>query len=107
MGGEADVLLFPSMHEDAGWVVAEAGASGLPVVALDRGGPPLLGAVVARPGTVNETVERLAACVMSVTSRERRALSGFELDARIAQLREMLLRRGILSATLATEMDLA
>jgi glycosyltransferase involved in cell wall biosynthesis len=107
MGSEADVLLFPSMHEDAGWVVAEAGASGLPVVALDRGGPPLLGAVVARPGTVNETVERLAACVMSVTSRERRALSGFELDARIAQLREMLLRRGILSATLATEMDLA
>jgi glycosyltransferase involved in cell wall biosynthesis len=107
MSSEADVLLFPSMHEDAGWVVAEARASGLPVVALDRGGPPHLGAVVARPGTVNETVERLVACVTSVTSRERCTVSDFKLDARIAQLREMLLRRGILSATPVTEIALA
>jgi glycosyltransferase involved in cell wall biosynthesis len=107
MESEADVLLFPSMHEDAGWVVAEAGAAGLPVVALDRGGPPHLGAVVARPGTVNETVEQLAACVTSVTSRERCAVCDFELDARIVQLREMLLRRGILSATPATGIALA
>jgi glycosyltransferase involved in cell wall biosynthesis len=102
MRNDVDVLLFPSMHEDAGWVVAEARASGLPVVALDRGGPPQLGAVVARPGTVNETVERLAACVTSVSSSQRRAVHDFELDARIAQLRDMLLRRGVLSATLAT-----
>jgi glycosyltransferase involved in cell wall biosynthesis len=105
MHGEADVLLFPSMHEDAGWVVAEAAASGLPVVALDRGGPPLMGAVVARPGTVNETVERLAACVTSVTSRERRAVSDFGLDGRISQLEELVLRRGILSATPAAKIS--
>jgi glycosyltransferase involved in cell wall biosynthesis len=107
MRSEADVLLFPSMHEDAGWVVAEAGASGLPVVALDRGGPPQLGAVVVRPGTINETIEQLAACVTSVVSRQPRAVHDFELEARIAELREILIRRGILSVTPATERTLA
>jgi glycosyltransferase involved in cell wall biosynthesis len=104
MLGEADVLLFPSMHEDAGWVVAEAGSCGLPVVALDRGGPPLLGAVVARPGTVDETIERLATCVTTV-KRERRAAADFDLDGRAGQLEELMLRRGILPATQAAEIS--
>jgi len=39
---EADALLFPSMREAAGWVVAEALGVGCPVVCLDVGGPPLL-----------------------------------------------------------------
>jgi glycosyltransferase involved in cell wall biosynthesis len=34
-----DALLFPSMHDSAGWVVAEALALGRPVVCLDIGGP--------------------------------------------------------------------
>ncbi|HZC74162.1 MAG TPA: glycosyltransferase, partial [Jatrophihabitans sp.] len=38
----ADALLFPSMHDSAGWAVAEASAVGCPVVCLDIGGPPLL-----------------------------------------------------------------
>ncbi|SHH59180.1 Glycosyltransferase involved in cell wall bisynthesis [Jatrophihabitans endophyticus] len=38
----ADALLFPSMHDSAGWVVGEASAVGCPVVCLDVGGPPLL-----------------------------------------------------------------
>jgi hypothetical protein len=86
-------------------VVAEARSCGLPVVALDRGGPPLLGAVVARPGTVSETVERLAGCVTSVTSRERRAVSDFDLDARTVQLEALVLRRGILSGAPATDIS--
>jgi glycosyltransferase involved in cell wall biosynthesis len=102
---EADVLLLPSMHDDAPWVVAEAGSCGLPVVALDRGGPSLLGAIVARPGTVNETVERLAACVTLVTSRERRAVSDFGLDVRSGQLEDLVLRRGILSGAPATDIS--
>jgi glycosyltransferase involved in cell wall biosynthesis len=105
MREDADILLFPSLHEDAGWVVAEAGSCGLPVVSLDRGGPPLLGAVVATPGTVDETIERLASCVKSVT-RELRAVADFDLDTRTAQLRGMLLGRWILSATPAREIML-
>jgi hypothetical protein len=85
--------------------VAEAGSCGLPVVSLDRGGPPLLGAVVATPGTVDETIERLASCVKSVT-RELRAVADFDLDTRTAQLRGMLLGRWILSATPAREIML-
>jgi glycosyltransferase involved in cell wall biosynthesis len=93
MHTEADVLLFPSMHEDAGWVVAEAGSCGLPVVALDRGGPPLLGAVVARPGTVSGTVEALAGAVASRTSSADRVSPNFDLAARLAPLKEILLER--------------
>jgi glycosyltransferase involved in cell wall biosynthesis len=40
----ADVLLFPSLREEAGWVVVEALVNGLPVICLDRGAPPTLAA---------------------------------------------------------------
>ena len=39
---EADVLLFPSMHDASPFTVAEAVRVGCPVVCLDVGGPPLL-----------------------------------------------------------------
>jgi glycosyltransferase involved in cell wall biosynthesis len=38
----ADVLLFPSMHEDCGAVVIEAMAHGVIPIVLNRGGPPVL-----------------------------------------------------------------
>jgi glycosyltransferase involved in cell wall biosynthesis len=63
MSEEADVLLFPSLREDAGWVVAEAAACGLPVVSLDRGGPRVLGAVGVAPRGRDATVAGLAAAV--------------------------------------------
>jgi glycosyltransferase involved in cell wall biosynthesis len=103
MNSEADVLLFPSMHEDAGWVVAEATSCGLPVAALDRGGPPTLGAAVATPGAVNETVARLAVCVTAVTSKERHPMSDFGLSTRFSRLEDLVLRRGILSGASATD----
>jgi glycosyltransferase involved in cell wall biosynthesis len=40
----ADALLFPSLHDQAGWAVAEASSIGCPVVCLPLGGPPLLAA---------------------------------------------------------------
>lgn len=39
---EADVFLYPSLHDDSPLAVAEAVASGLPVVCLDVGGPALI-----------------------------------------------------------------
>ncbi|WP_419818317.1 glycosyltransferase family 4 protein [Glaciibacter flavus] len=38
----ADALLFPSVHDQAGWAVAEASSIGTPVVCLPLGGPPVL-----------------------------------------------------------------
>jgi glycosyltransferase involved in cell wall biosynthesis len=40
MREEADVLLFPSLHDESPLAVAEALALGLPVLCLDHGGPP-------------------------------------------------------------------
>ena len=36
---QADAMLFPSLHDGAGWAVAEAVAIGCPVVCLDAAGP--------------------------------------------------------------------
>ncbi len=60
MREEADVLLFPSLHEEGGWAVAEAAANGLPVVCLDRGGPPMLGGHVVVPSSPRGTARDLA-----------------------------------------------
>lgn len=57
----ASVLLFPSLHDDAGLVVPEAMACGVPVVCVNRGGPPLL---VGTQGTAVEPRGR------SVTARD-------------------------------------
>ena len=59
MAEEADVLLFPSLHDEAGLAVAEAAAIGLPIVCIDRGGPPVIAGGGVEPGTEGETVERL------------------------------------------------
>ncbi|MEV7528528.1 glycosyltransferase family 4 protein [Agrococcus sediminis] len=61
----ADALLFPSMHDQAGWAVAEASSMGTPVVCLPLGGPPLLaqpnGFVASLEGdVVASVVEQLA-----------------------------------------------
>ena len=57
---EVDVMLAPSMFEGSGYAVAEAVASGCPVICLDRGGPAVMVAVgegVKVPGTANVVVE--------------------------------------------------
>lgn len=64
MREEAEVLLFPSLHDEAGWAVAEALVNGLPVICLDVGGPRLLkgdaGVAVAIDGDAPDIVARLA-----------------------------------------------
>src|SRR6266545_1738049 len=61
---EADVFLFPCLREEAGAVIAEARAVGLPVVCLARGGPRLLagpdGTWIADSGGVAAIARRLA-----------------------------------------------
>lgn len=59
----ADLFLFPSLREEAGWVVAEAFNAGLPVICLDRGGPPLLGGTTVAARDQRSTVIALAEAV--------------------------------------------
>ena len=57
-----DAMLFPSMHDQAGWVAAEASALGRPVVCLPLGGVPLLAGPNARPAALaGDVVGNLAA----------------------------------------------
>jgi glycosyltransferase involved in cell wall biosynthesis len=98
--GQADVFLFPSLREEAGAVVAEARAVGLPVVCLARGGPPLLvgpgGTCVAGSGNVRAVAERLADAVrMSMRLRDESGAlpedaDALSLDSRTEVLRKLL-----------------
>jgi glycosyltransferase involved in cell wall biosynthesis len=72
----AHALLFPSLHDSAGWSVGEAVSVGCPVVCIDRAGP----STIVRSG---EGVK--VALVGDVASGIARALSS--LDGRIAPSR--------------------
>jgi glycosyltransferase involved in cell wall biosynthesis len=66
----AGALLYPALHDEASWSVAEALALGTPVVCLARGGPAQLTrlwpdspAEIVASSTPNETAQRLSAAV--------------------------------------------
>ena len=69
MREEADVFIFPSLHDQAPLVVAEAVAAGLPVVSLDRGGAPLLGSIVVPARSPGRTARDLATAVLSARDK--------------------------------------
>jgi glycosyltransferase involved in cell wall biosynthesis len=70
MWRESDVLLLPSLHDEGGWVVAEALSNGLPVVCLDRGGPPVLGGIPVPIDGVEGTIRQLAGALRSATASQ-------------------------------------
>jgi len=99
MREEASVFVFPSMHDEAGWAVVEAMASGLPVVCLDVGGPPMLAgrdAAVKVSGT-RITAERLAQRVLDTaevdSTRVRERAREFLFEHRVARLEQILTSR--------------
>ena len=71
MREDATAFIFPSLHDEAGWVIAEALAAGLPVICLRRGGPPLLAGpranAVSPFGGSRAVVARLAAALEQVS----------------------------------------
>jgi glycosyltransferase involved in cell wall biosynthesis len=96
---EADVLLFPSLHDDAPLVIAEARAQGVPVVCLNRGGPRLLaganGIVVHDAGGAGTIARRLAIAASESLARRRNGdletnAEGLLLDSRAATLNRLL-----------------
>jgi glycosyltransferase involved in cell wall biosynthesis len=90
---EADVFLFPSLHDEAGWVVAEAASQGLPVVCLHVGGPPLLGGNAVPPSTPARTALVLASAVTNATATRLASTLDFTLATRAVQLKDLLALR--------------
>lgn len=95
MQREASVFVFPSLHDECGWVVAEAAAQGLPVVCVRRGGPPLLagiGSAVALQDLVR-TTSAIAHAIKSMWGRT--GSSEWDLDSRQEQLTQVMQRYGL------------
>jgi glycosyltransferase involved in cell wall biosynthesis len=98
---QADIFVFPSLHDEAGLAVVEALSAGLAVICADQGGPPLLAGPAARRVSTRRSskhlVEELTANLRPTTRSERSAAytrSGELLpDARVVALAEILNRR--------------
>ncbi len=102
MREEADVFLFPSLHDEGSWVVAEAVACGLPVVCLARGGPAVLAGDGVPATTPRETVRRLAEAVRTVGKRPVPAPPRTDLESSRARLADLLRRAGLLGGAEAS-----
>jgi glycosyltransferase involved in cell wall biosynthesis len=70
MAREAGALLFPSLRDEGPWVTAEAAWSKLPVVSLERGGPPVLAGWGVRPGSPERTIADLALALEATVDGE-------------------------------------
>jgi glycosyltransferase involved in cell wall biosynthesis len=73
---EADLLLFPSLHDEGGLVVVEAMAHGLVPIVLDVGGPRALAGnagIRVTPSTVEETSAGLAEALARLSDPETRS----------------------------------
>jgi glycosyltransferase involved in cell wall biosynthesis len=98
MREEAGVFLFPSLHDEAGWVIVEALAAELPIVCLDHGGPALLGdryAIgVPASGGRRKVVSRLAAELEHARQMPmdgaRDAAREYEIEHRVRRLAEVV-----------------
>lgn len=93
---EADVMIFPSLHEEGGMAVAEAVEAGVPVVALDRGGPPTLGAHAIRAGSVESTVADLAKATRALYGTVPTAPRRLDVVSVRAEVRGVLAEAGML-----------
>jgi glycosyltransferase involved in cell wall biosynthesis len=98
----SDVFLYPSLHDDSPLAIAEAMACGLPVVCLDRGGPPVLignsgGRSVPSQGSVQRISEALATCLDGGLQDRAAVIAGAKrltVASRAEQLRELLVSEG-------------
>jgi glycosyltransferase involved in cell wall biosynthesis len=99
MNEEADVFLYPSIREAAGWVVAEAVACELPVVCLNRGGPPLLGGLAVAATDQHQTARALAEAVRAVSSHSTHPprAPATDADSSLKRLLNLLRVTGCLS----------
>jgi glycosyltransferase involved in cell wall biosynthesis len=87
---DADVFLFPSLHEGSSWVLHEARAARLPVVCLDGCGSSSIATVLAPVGWPRATARGLADAVRRASTSERTAGGCYDLESRRRQLTPVL-----------------
>jgi glycosyltransferase involved in cell wall biosynthesis len=86
---QANVLLFPGLHDTAPWASAEAAAAGLPVVCLDLGGVAQMAgenAVVVAVEPVTDLGRRLARAVESASHLDVQPQKTWTMEKMVALL---------------------
>ena len=96
MSSEADVFLFPSLHDQSPWVVAEALTFGLPVICLEEGGSTVLGGTGVPRSGVRATAEALAVALVAAKGAQP-APPELDMPSRFEMLRDVLQQHGLIS----------
>src|SRR5262249_28567677 len=97
MREEADVFLFPSLHEGSAWVLHEARAAGLPVVCLAHCGSDMLATSVVPVESPRTTARALAKADVRAAGSTPPATSRSDLVTRLEHLTPVLCGAGILT----------
>jgi glycosyltransferase involved in cell wall biosynthesis len=95
MRSDAGLLLFPSVHDEAGWIVGEALTLGLPAICINRGGPPALGADCVELRGASRTAKSLAE--VARRAHQGRPLPRWDMEFRYAELRRLLEESNLVS----------
>ena len=105
MTEDADVFLFPSLHDEGSWVVAEALHHDMPIVCLDLGGPAVLAQGFGFAVDPNRPRDAVVADLASATERafhERsngsKSVRDFGLQSQVSALEELLEEARLLSS---------
>jgi glycosyltransferase involved in cell wall biosynthesis len=88
MRDRAHVFVFPGLHEEGGWAGCEAVAHGLPVVCLDRGGPPVVAGRGVAIGSVTDMAADLAAAIAD--AQPGQPSTSWDIDTRHRDLESVL-----------------
>jgi glycosyltransferase involved in cell wall biosynthesis len=98
--GQVDAFLFPSLHDDGPWAVAEALSCGVPVVCLRRGGPSVLGGSAVQPSSPKETARAMAAGLAALNGKAIKSTE-WTMANRLRLLTDLLSQRGLYSTAQA------
>jgi glycosyltransferase involved in cell wall biosynthesis len=92
---DADVLLFPSLHDDGPWAVVEAAALGVPSVALARGGARAFATVAIEPSSLAATTSALADAVLEARAAATTGSAAYTMPVRREALISLLRDAGV------------